>query len=99
MTWNTPQPVSFGKFFGLFQLYWNYYQTRGQIMIYKFFLLTGKVFIELKKLQKVNKWNLEELEEICGNINHHDSAYDSSNFITNPCAYVIHVKNCYYLDI
>ena len=46
-------------------------------MIYKFFLLTGKVFIELKKLQKVNKWNLEELEEICGNIHHHDSAYDS----------------------
>ena len=46
-------------------------------MIYKFFLLTSRVFLELKKLWEVNKWDLKELEEICGNIHHHDSAYDS----------------------
>ena len=63
------------------------------------FLLTSRVFLELKKLWEVNKWDLKELEEICGNIHQHDSAYDPSNFITNPYAYVLHVKNCYYLDI
>ena len=99
MTWNTPPPVSFEKFFGLFQLYWNYCQMRGQMNDLQIFLLTSRVFLELKKLWEVNRWDLKELEEICGNIHHHDSAYDSSNFITNPCAYVIHVKNCYYLDI
>ena len=41
------------------------------------FLLTSRVFLELKKLWEVNKWDLKELEEICGNIYHHDSAYDS----------------------
>ena len=41
------------------------------------FLLTSRVFLELKKLWEVNKSDLKELEEICGNIHHHDSAYDS----------------------
>ena len=68
-------------------------------MIYKFFLLKSRVFFELKKLWDVNKWDLKELEEICGNIHQHDSAHDPSNLITNPYAYVLHVKNCYYLDI
>ena len=99
MTWNTPPPVSFGKFFGLFQLYCNHCQMRGQMNDLQFFSLTSRVFFESKKLWEVNKWDLKELEEICGNIHQHDSAYDPSNFITNPYAYVLHVKNCYYLDI
>ena len=99
MTWNMPPPVSFGKFFGLFQLYWNYCQRRGELNDLTIFLLTSQVFVELKKLWKANKWDVKELEEICNSIHYHNSAYDPSDFRNDQVAYVLHVKNCYYLGL
>ena len=89
MTWNIPPPVSFGKFFGLFQLYWNYCQRRGELNDKSSFC----------RIWKANKWDVKELEEICNSIHYHNSAYDPSDFINDQVAYDLHVKNCYYLGL
>ena len=99
MTRNTPPPVSFGKFFGFFQRYWNYSQRRGELSEVVLFAMTSQVFLELKKLWIQNKWNLEELEEICGEIYHHNKAFDPSYFLNEPFAYVNHIKIVFILTI
>ena len=49
MAWIESEPVTFGKMFGLFQLYWNYCLQRGQqLNPFEVLILTNATYIKLK---------------------------------------------------
>ena len=52
MTFNTRGKVSIGKFFGYFQLYWNYSQRRNDLGEVYVFVMLNPIFNELKSCGK-----------------------------------------------
>ena len=96
MTVGNEQIVSFGKYFGYFQLYWNYCSQRGNHyndfeVFVKTAFLYGLLWIE-------NKWSTDELKWIWNKIYLKNSLFDPDFFINDEFAYRNHVKNCYYMQ-
>ena len=90
MTWTETRPVTFGKFFGLFNLYWNYcLQRRRQELTY------DKLASEWFKFT----WDIQELNWICLALEDNDNnILNPNNFQTDGFAYLDHQKTCYYLN-
>ena len=63
MTHGSTQNVSFGKYFGYFQLYWNYCSQRGNgYNDLEVFMKTSFVYGLLLKKWVENKWPTDELK-------------------------------------
>ena len=43
-------------------------------------------------------WDIEELKWICHALDNNYDILDPHNFTDGKCAYVHHLKTCYYLD-
>ena len=98
MTLGSVQNVSFGKYFGYFQRYWNYCSQRGnRYNNLEVFVKTSFVYGLLLKKWVENKWPTDKLKWICNEIYLKNSLFDPDFFINDECAYLNHVKNCYYM--
>ena len=98
MTLGSVQNVSFGKYFGYFQRYWNYCSQRGnRYNDLEVFVKTSFVYGLLLKKWVENKWPTDKLKWICNEIYLKNSLFDPDFFINDECAYLNHVKNCYYM--
>ena len=92
-------PVSFGKFFVFFEKYWHLCEQR-EILYSTFdvFIRTEALYILPEKEWNKNMWDIRELQWICSAINNNNKMLDPNNFMDDPCAYIFHVKNCFYLE-
>ena len=98
MTLNIPPPVSFGKFYSLFQKYWHYVSQREiRYSTLEVFVKTHFIYEALEIEWEKIKWCLDELKWICSTIDVKDSMFDPDFFINNEWCYLNHVKNCYYM--
>ena len=91
-------PVSFRKFYGYFERYWNYCRQReiccSSLQV---FIMTHVLYEELVKRWKKMKWNIEELKWICSGLDNNESVLDPYQSINDEYVYVNHLKNCFYL--
>ena len=93
------QAVKFGKFFPLFELYWDFCREREKgSNPTEILILTMTVYERLKKEWINHKWEIDELNWICHALDHNDSMCDPSNFETRQIAYLDHAKTCFYLE-
>ena len=92
-------PVRFGKFFGFFEKYWHLYEQR-EILCSTFEVLirTEALYTSLENKLNNNIWDIRELQWICSAINNNNKMLHANNFMDHPCAYIFHVKNCFYLE-
>ena len=98
MTVGNEQIVSFGKYFGYFQLYWNYCSQRGnRYNHFEVFVKTAFLFGLLLQKWIENKWSTDELKWICNKIYLKNSLFDPDFFINDKFAYLNHGKNCYFM--
>ena len=63
MTWTDTRPVTFGKIFGLFNLYWNYCleRERQELNEIEFSTLTKFTYDKLAREWFKFKWDIREL--------------------------------------
>ena len=99
MTLGETQPVTFGKFFGYFALYWNYCRQLGvRYNNLEVFVLTKQLYEKLEIDWKKNKWDIQELIWICYAIEQNYGMLNPANFLNDECAYVNLAKNYFYLE-
>ena len=91
MTLGGTQPMKFGKFFGLFSLYWNYCSQRGrQLNSLEVSLLTNTIYVKLREEWQENMCDIEELEWVCTALDNNYDLLDPSNFLNDELAYLDH---------
>ena len=84
MTLGSVQNVSFGKYFGYFQRYWNYCSERGnRYNDLEVFVKTSFVYGLLLKKWVENKWPTDKLKWICNKIYLKNSLFDPDVFIND----------------
>ena len=99
MTLGGTQTMKFGKFFGLFSLYWNYCSQRGRwLNSLEVSLLTNTIYVKLREEWQKNMWTIEELDCACATLDNNYDLLDPNNFVKDEFAYLDHVKTCFYLD-
>ena len=99
MTFIGTSPVCFGKFFNYFKQYWHYNQQREiHYSSFDVFIRTGAIYLCIEKDWDKNNQNIKELNWICSQINYLNKMVDLNMFLANPAAYIVHVKNCFYLE-
>ena len=99
MTLGGTQPMKFGKFFGLFSLYWNYCSQRGhRLNSLEVSLLTNTIYVKLREEWQKNMWDIEELDWACAALDNNYDLLNPNNFLNDEFAYLDHVKICFYLD-
>ena len=105
MTWTEndqkKRPVTFGKIFGLFSLYWNYclQRRRQELNEIEFFTLAKCTYDKLASGWFKFKWDIQELNWICLAMEDNDNnILNPNNFLTDCFAYLDHLKTCYYLN-
>ena len=92
-------PVYFGKFFNHFKLYWHLCEQREILYsTFDIFIRTEVIHISLEKDWNNNNWNMKELKWICSATNYNNKMLDPNNFLDDPTAYIVHIKNCFYLE-
>ena len=93
-------PMTFGKFYGLFQRYWNY--TSQRKILYsdlEVFVSTLLIYEKLLEERKKNDCCVKELKWICYALDYNEPMLDPSLFVNDEWSYLNHVKKCYYLKI
>ena len=91
--------TEFGKFFGLFSLYWNYCSQRGRrLNSLEVSLLTNGIYVNLGEEQQKNMWNIIELDWACAALDNNYDLLNPNNFLNDEFFYLDHVKTCFYLD-
>ena len=91
-------PVCFGKYYNWFKKYWHYEREREiNYSSFDIFIRTEAIFVCLEQEWNKNKWNIKELKWICSQINYDNKMIDTNLFLDDPAAYIVHVKNCFYL--
>ena len=90
--------ISFGKFYNLFEQYWNCCLNRENKESYKVFVETDLIYCALLNEWKKFGWCETELRWIRNNLDYNVALVDPGLFLTNQKAYVEHLKNCYYLS-
>ena len=91
---------TFGLFFLLYQLYWNFCQQleNGLINQNMFSVLSWEVYEKLKQEWLKFKWDLDELDWIVFALDYKYSMLNPTNFVNTPIAYVDHAKTCFFLE-
>lgn len=94
------EQITFGLFFPLFEVYWNFCQQRenGLITQNQFLILLWRIYEKLKNEWLEFNWNLDELDWICFAFENNNSMLDPNNFVNTPIAYVDHAKTCFFLE-
>ena len=93
MTLRDTQPMEFGKFFGLFSLYWNYCSQRGRrLNSLEVSLLTNTIYVRLREEWQKNMWHIEELDWACAALDNNYHFLDPNNFLNDEFASLDHVK-------
>ena len=90
--------ISFGKFYNLFEQYWNCCLNRENRELYKVFVERNLIYCALLNEWKKFGWCKTELRWICNNLDYNVVLVDPELFLTNKKAYVKHLKNCCYLN-
>ena len=98
MTITNTRPMSSGKFFSYFQLYWNYCSQREiTVSNLDVFIKTSFIYVFLRKEWEKNNWLIDELEWICQQIYFQNTMFDPVIFENEEYAYLNHVENCFYM--
>ena len=98
MTFIGTSPVCFGKYYNWFKQYWHYEREREiNYSSFDVFIRTEAIFLCLEQEWNKNKWKIKELKWICSQINYDNKMVDPNLFLDDPVAYIVHVKNCFYL--
>ena len=94
----TQVKISFGKFFRFFFKYWNCVLNRENRESYEIFVEMALIYEQLLKEWTAAKWCVNELRWICSNLYYNVSLFDPEPFLNYKKSYVVHLKNCYYLN-
>ena len=98
MTLRDTQPMEFGKFFGLFSLYWNYCSQRGRrLNSLEVSLLTNTIYVKLREEWQKNMWDIEELDWVCAVLDNNYDLLDPKNFLNDQFSYLDYIKTCCFL--
>ena len=93
--------MTFGNFFPLFHKYWDTVNKRGteHTSLEVGILTRGFVFFLLLKIKwDKNKWDTDELKDICYALDAKFEDLNPNYFIGKEFAYLDHVKTWYYLQ-
>ena len=98
MTFIGTSPVCFGKYYHWFKQYWHDEREREiNYSSFDVFIRTEAIFLCLEQEWNKNKWKIKELKWICSQINYDNKMVDPNLFLDDPAAYIVHIKNCFYL--
>ena len=95
----TQVKIYFGKFFPFFFFkYWNWVFNRENRELYEIFIEKALIYEQLLKEWTAAKWCVNELRWIFNNLDYNVSLLDPELFLNDKKSYVVHLKNCYYLN-
>ena len=100
MTFTGCVPVSFGKFYPLFQEYWHYSKQRDiMYSTFEVFIKRSAIHLSLTELWNENKWDIKELNWTFSRIDSLNTMLNLTNFLGgSEFAFLFHAKNYFYLE-